>query len=187
MATKNKQTVIGSVTQTLVGSQGGKVKHKAIITEAQIVEMGSEIGSAYLAFASSSEALNAVVDKVKLTGFKPIDLREAKSKPDEAKQTQVFKAAFTDTIVAGGKSVKIAQEYYQLVSNALRTGKAITSTNPTMAKKAKGKGKGGSKSGGDALAIALKLYQANSENYFSAEFIAELDDVLSENGLLENE
>jgi hypothetical protein len=187
MATKSKQSVIGSVTKTLVGSQGGKVKHQAIITEAQLVEMGASLGNAYCAFTSASDALEAVRLEIVKTGFKPIDLRTAKSNPEGAKQTQIFKSAFIDTVIASGKTAKVAQNYFEIVAKGLTSGKPITSTNPAMTKKAKGKGKGGSKAGGDALAIALKLYQADSEKFFSAEFIAELDEVLSKAGLLENE
>lgn len=185
---KAKQTnAIEKMVQTSQGATVKTVSTKASLTELEIVELGTQAGSACLAIATASEQLNTVATNAHNGGLRLIDLREAKSKPEQAKQTRLFKSAFEDAMTKAGKSKATIQNYYELVAKGINSGKPIKSTNPSMTKgKGKAKGKGG-KAGGDVLAIALKLYLHNDTSLkFSEEFIAELDDVLSEAGLIED-
>ena len=51
---------------------------------------------------SASDSLNAVVQSIVKTGFKPVDLRKAKKDSIEYKQTTQFKSTFIDTVIANG-------------------------------------------------------------------------------------
>ena len=126
------------------------------IPEAQLVELGASGANAMLGFISASEALNNVVSEARKIKLELIDLRQAKSKPLEAKQTAIFKNAFIDTIVASGKSKATAQSYFEDIAKAIKTGKAITSTNP-HAKGGKGKGNNQKSKGGKSADDNAKM------------------------------
>ena len=145
--TKSNASTINTMVETLAGvkpkANPKKDKAPAVIPEFQLVEMGAKIGGAYCAFTSASDALEAVRLEIVATGFKPIDLRTAKSNPEGAKATKVFKQAFIDAVVASGKKPAVAQNYFEIVAKGLTSGKPITSTNPAMAKGNAQKSKGG--------------------------------------------
>jgi hypothetical protein len=140
-----KKTALNNMASTLTKGKAPKGKAPAGIPEAQLVELGASGANAMLGFISASEALNNVVAEARKIKLELIDLRQAKSKPLEAKQTAIFKNSFIDTIVASGKSKATAQSYFEDIAKAIKTGKAITTTNP-HAKGGKGntqKSKGG--------------------------------------------
>lgn len=134
-----------------------KDKTPVAISESQLVEMGSSLGNAYCAFTSASEALESVRLEIVKTGFKPIDLRKAKSDPVGAKQTKVFKQAFIDTVIASGKKPAVAQNYFEIVAKGLISNKPITSTNPAMTK---GKGNAQKSKGGKGADDNAKMVSA---------------------------
>ena len=158
MKTANK-TALGNMVTTLANPKQAKPsKSPVVISDIQIVEMGSNLGNAYLGFMSASESLNSIVQDVIKTGFKPVDLRKAKKDSIEAKQTKMFKASFLDTM-AGKVAVRTAQDYYELVAKAITSGKDITSTNP-RGKASKGnaqKSKGGAGSDDNAKMVSALL------------------------------
>lgn len=183
MPKAKQNNAIVKMVETSQGATVKTVSTKPSFTELEIVQLGSDLGNAYLGMATASESLNAIAKNAHEGGLRLVDLRKVKD--DTAKPTKLFKASFIDTLVANGKSARTAGDYYELVAKSVNSGKPVISTNP-RATKSKGKGKGG-KSGGDILAIALKLYLHTDSNLkFSESFIAELDDVLSEAGLLED-
>lgn len=141
----------------------GKSKAPAVIPDFQLVELGAEIGGAYLGFISASEALESVRIKIVKTGFKPIDLRKAKSDPEGARQTKIFKGAFIDSVIASGKKPAVAQNYFEIVAKGLTSDKPITSTNPSMAKgKAKSdtqKSKGGEDNTAKMVGALLNVWK----------------------------
>jgi hypothetical protein len=143
--TSNKKTALSNMAETLVNPKGKtnpkKDKTPAVIPESQLVEFGVSLGNAYLGMMTASESLNALVQSVIKTGFKPIDLRKAKTDPKGAKATKIFKQSFLDTL-NGKVSAKVAQNYYELVSKSIVSGKAITDTNPNRPKNSQ-KSKGG--------------------------------------------
>lgn len=140
MNTKNN--AISNIAKTLVNPKGKADKKPAVIPESQLVEFGVSLGNAYLGMMTASESLNTIVQSVIKTGFKPIDLRKAKTNPEGAKATKIFKQSFLDTL-NGKVSARTAQDYFELVSKAIVSGKDITTTNPR-----KGNGKGQKSKGG---------------------------------------
>ena len=143
---------------TLANPKGKADKKPATIPEAQLVEMGASLGNAYLGFATASESLNAIVESVIKTGFKPIDLRKAKSNPEGAKATKIFKQSFLDTL-NGKVSARTAQDYFELVAKAITSGKGITTTNP-RAKGGKGqKSKGGQDDSAKMISALLNVWK----------------------------
>lgn len=138
--------------ETLANPKGKADKKPASIPEFQLVELGSGLASAYIGFTTASEALNSKVQEAISIGFKPLDLRQAKSKPVEAKATQVFKKAFMDSITSQinpktGKNytTKTANDYYDSVAYAIKNNKVITDVNLS---RSKAKGSKGQKSKG---------------------------------------
>lgn len=139
----SKNNAIANIAKTLVNPKGKADKKPVAIPESQLVEFGVSLGNAYLGMMTASESLNVIVQDVIKTGFKPIDLRKAKTNPEGAKATKIFKQSFLDTL-AGKVSARTAQDYFELVSKAIVSGKDITTTNP---RKGNAKGKAGKASG----------------------------------------
>lgn len=136
MKTANK-TPIANMVDTLANPKGKADKKPVAIPDIQIIEMASSVAEAYTGFMSASDSLNAVVQSIVKTGFKPVDLRKAKKDSIEYKQTTQFKSTFIDTVMAKGITKRTAGDYYELVAKAIKGDKEITSTNPRS-----GKGKG---------------------------------------------
>jgi len=138
-----KTNPIANMAETLVNNKPKanpkKDKTPAVIPESQLVEFGVSLGNAYLGMLTASESLNAIVQDVIKTGFKPIDLRKAKTDPKGAKATKIFKQSFLDTL-NGKVSARTAQDYFELVSKAIVSGKDITTTNPRKGNSQKSKG-----------------------------------------------
>lgn len=137
MKTANK-TPITNMVETLANPKGKTDKKPVAIPDIQIIEMASSVAEAYTGFMSASDSLNAVVQSIVKTGFKPVDLRKAKKDSIEYKQTTQFKSTFIDTVMAKGIAKRTAGDYYELVAKAIKGDKEITSTNP---RSGKGKGK----------------------------------------------
>jgi len=137
MKTANK-TPIANMVDTLANPKGKTDKKPVAIPDIQIIEMASSVAEAYTGFMSASDSLNAVVQSIVKTGFKPVDLRKAKKDSIEYKQTTQFKSTFIDTVMAKGITKRTAGDYYELVAKAIKGDKEITSTNP---RSGKGKGK----------------------------------------------
>jgi len=137
MKTANK-TPIANMVDTLANPKGKTDKKPVAIPDIQIIEMASSVAEAYTGFMSASDSLNAVVQSIVKTGFKPVDLRKAKKDSIEYKQTTQFKSTFIDTVMAKGITKRTAGDYYELVVKAIKGDKEITSTNP---RSGKGKGK----------------------------------------------
>jgi len=137
MKTANK-TPIANMVDTLANPKGKTDKKPVAIPDIQIIEMASSVAEAYTGFMSASDSLNAVVQSIVKTGFKPVDLRKAKKDSIEYKQTTQFKLTFIDTVMAKGITKRTAGDYYELVAKAIKGDKEITSTNP---RSGKGKGK----------------------------------------------
>ena len=137
MKTANKNPIANMV-DTLANPKGKTDKKPVAIPDIQIIEMASSVAEAYTGFMSASDSLNAVVQSIVKTGFKPVDLRKAKKDSIEYKQTTQFKSTFIDTVMAKGITKRTAGDYYELVAKAIKGDKEITSTNP---RSGKGKGK----------------------------------------------
>ena len=133
MKTANK-TPIANMVDTLANPKGKADKKPVAIPDIQIIEMASSVAEAYTGFMSASDSLNAVVQSIVKTGFKPVDLRKAKKDSIEYKQTTQFKSTFIDTVMAKGIAKRTAGDYYELVAKAIKGDKAITSTNPRSGK-----------------------------------------------------
>lgn len=182
-ATTKQVNAIGAiVTQVTTSAQGAKVTKKTIISNEQVLEMGSKIGSAFMGFLSASDSLEQVRIEIVKTGFKPIDLRQAKSDPTGAKQTEIFKSAFIDSVMTGGKSKRTAQDYFEIVAKAIRNNTEIKSTNSRGKTKGKGKGKGAS-----ALNKLISVYNAEDFDSFPESLQAEITEYLTEQGCFDSE
>jgi hypothetical protein len=158
--TKQVNAIGAIVTQVTTSAQGAKVTKKSIISNEQVLEMGAKIGGAFMGFISASDSLEQVRIEIVKTGFKPIDLRQAKADPVGAKQTEIFKSAFIDSVMTGGKSKRTAQDYFEIVAKGIRNNTEIKSTN----NRAKGKGKGKGKPA-DILNQVIAVY--NNEGFDS--------------------
>ena len=92
------------------------------------------------------------------TGFKPIDLRKAKTDPKGAKATKIFKQSFLDTL-NGKVSARTAQDYFELVSKAIVSGKDITTTNPRKGNTQKSKGGKGADDSAKMIGALLNVWK----------------------------
>ena len=149
-----KNTKAKPVKTTRTTSQGATVtitSDKASLTNAELIQMGADFGSGFMALEGAKEGLNKLVENARNAGLKLVDLRGKSKNTEQGKQTQVFKGSLTDTLVAGGKTASYAQKVYELVSSAINSGKVLTSTNISANKAGKtnankntkaGKGKG---------------------------------------------
>jgi hypothetical protein len=180
--TKAKQTnAIGSIVeQVTTSAQGAKVTKKTIITNEQVMEMGTKIGGAFMGFLSASDSLEQVRQEIVKTGFKPIDLRTAKADPIGAKQTEIFKSAFIDQVMSGGKSKRTATDYFELVAKGIRNNTEIKSTN----NRAKGKGKGKGKTA-DVLNQVIAVYNNEQFDTLPESLQTEITEYLTEQGCFE--
>jgi hypothetical protein len=149
---------IANMAKTLATPKGKADKKPASIPESQLVEFGVSLGNAYLGFTTASESLNAVVQSVVKTGFKPIDLRKAKTNPEGAKATKIFKQSFLDTL-AGKVSARTAGDYYELVAKAITSGKDITTTNPRKGNAKGQKSKGGASDSAKMISALLNVWK----------------------------
>jgi hypothetical protein len=172
-----KSNPIANMAKALAKPTNSKADKKpAVIPESQLVEFGVSLGNAYLGFATASESLNAVVQSVIKTGFKPIDLRKAKTNPDGAKATKIFKQSFLDTL-AGKVSARTAGDYYELVAKAITSGKDITTTNPRKANAKGQKSKGGQDDSSKMVSALLNVWKLSDVASESLEKIeASIDD-----------
>lgn len=184
--TKAKQTnAIGAiVTQVTTSAQGAKVTKKTIISNEQVLEMGSKIGSAFMGFLSASDSLEQVRKEIVATGFKPIDLRTAKQDPTGAKQTELFKSAFIDSVMTGGKSKRTAQDYFEIVAKGIRNNTEIKTTNGRG--KTKGKGKGG-KSQPAIVNQIVAVYNNDEFENLPEGLQSEIMEYLTANGCFDSE
>lgn len=184
MTKSTKQNAIGAiVTQVTTSSQGAKVTKKTIISNEQVMEMGAKIGGAYLGFLSASESLEQVRKEIVATGFKPIDLRKAKSDPTGAKQTELFKSAFIDSVMTGGKSKRTAQDYFEIVANGIRNNTEIKTTNSRN--KTKGKGKGGKSA--NVINQLVAVYNNDDFENLPEGLQSEIMEYLTANGCFDSE
>ena len=127
-----KNTKAKTVKTTRTTSQGATVtitSDKASLTNAELIQMGADFGSGFMALEGAKEGLNKLVENARKAGLKLVDLRGKNKNTEQGKQTQVFKGSLIDTLVAGGKTPNYAQGVYELVSGAINSGKAITSTH----------------------------------------------------------
>ena len=154
----SKNNAIANIAKTLATPKGKADKKPASIPESQLVEFGVSLGNAYLGFTTASESLNAVVQSVIKTGFKPIDLRKAKTNPEGAKATKIFKQSFLDTL-NGKVSARTAQDYFELVSKAIVSGKDITTTNPRKGNAKGQKSKGGQNDSAKMISALLNVWK----------------------------
>ena len=189
MVTKSK-TPLSNMADTLTKPAKGKADKKpASIPESQLVELGSELGLAYLGVTTASEALKAKVEEARKIGFKPIDLRKAKSDPEGAKATKVFKGAFIDSITANSKiTARTAGDYYELVATSIKTGKDITTTNPRKAKGNAQKSNGGASDDAKMTGALLNVWKLSDVASEALERIeASIDEGMTLIEAIENE
>jgi len=175
--TKQVNAIGAMVTQVSTSSQGAKVTKKTIISNEQVMEMGAKIGGAFMGFLSASDSLEQVRVEIVKTGFKPIDLRQAKSDPVGAKQTEIFKSAFIDSVMTGGKSKRTAQDYFEIVAKGIRNNTEIKSTNS----RAKGKGKGKGKTA-DIMNQIIAVYNNDQFDTLPESLQGEITEWLTEQG-----
>ena len=170
-----KQT--NAIVQMVKTTQGATVKTvstKPSFTDTEIIQLGCDIGKAYLGFDTASESLNKIALNAHEGGLRCVDLRKVKD--ESAKPTKLFKSAVIDTLVAGGKSARTAGDYYELIAKAVNSGKPIVTTNPRK------KAKGGEKAEGDIANIIAKLNAHSGFSDLSEDFQECVRDFLSEQG-----
>jgi hypothetical protein len=173
-----KTNPIANMAKTLANPKANPKKDKspAVIPESQLVEFGVSSASAMLGFISASEALEATRQAIVKTGFKPIDLRKAKTDPQGAKATKIFKQSFLDTL-SGKVSAKTAGDYYELVADSIRKDKAITTTNPRKGNSQKSKGGKGADDSAKMIGALLNVWKLSDVASESLEKIeASIDD-----------
>mgnify|MGYP003704543301 CR=1 FL=1 len=128
MKNTKKNTVVTKRT-TSTGATETIKSDKASLTTEELVQMGADFGAGYMVLEGAKDSLNKLVENARNAGLKLVDLRGKSKNTEQGKQTQVFKGSLTDTLVAGGKTASYAQKVYELVSSAINSGKAITSTH----------------------------------------------------------
>jgi argonaute-like protein implicated in RNA metabolism and viral defense len=141
-----KVNPIALVTKTLTSSQGAKVVHTQLVSEANKVSLkDSEI--LCLVSDCTNALLVGVEAEAKLTNALEnfnkgasslhtggVRLADGRSKD---KQTQVIRQAFFDGLTVADKT---KQNYYEMFRNAVNSGKAIASFNYSSNAKKTGKG-----------------------------------------------
>lgn len=152
--TRTTKTTAQGATVTITSTNPAQCS----LTNEEIVTLASDIGKGFLTLEGAKDSLNKLVTNARNSGLKLVDLRGKNKNTPDGKRTQLFKSNLTDALIAGGKKASYAQDVFELVAGAIKSGKALTSTNKSANKAGKtsnnkttkaGKGKGKSTKSSD--------------------------------------
>ena len=182
MATKNK-TALSTMAETLVNSQGGKVKHvpapkpePVSLTDLEILDLVGKAGAQVISYAGADEVkvkalaeFNTVGKSLHSAG---VVIADGRSKD---KQTAVIKKAFLDSMPNLSKGY--AQNCYELFAKLVNSGKEIKDFN-----KSKNKAKNGETVEALFENVLAKVYSHSEYSTMPEEFQNMLEDKLTELG-----